>query len=162
MRSAGGCDPAGNSRVVYWSIQLKRNRADEIRKVVSHHQCVSSLDAKRAKQRRARQRRSRSFFDRLATSRVDEVSQFDVLGVFGAAQGDETADQLLARRTSDFDVGIERRTKVWRKRNSNVVAENVDPKRRNCKPFEQSAACRRNAPAADRAVKRIDLGLVGA
>src|ERR1044072_5256413 len=48
-RAAGGRDSSRDRRIVYWSIQLKRNRSDQVGEIVSYHERISSFNSQGSK-----------------------------------------------------------------------------------------------------------------
>src|SRR6185436_11988299 len=125
-----------------------------------HHQRVATFYSQVAEQRRARQLKFAALFDRFFAAKIYQVRQLDILRVLGATNVDNAAYKLFARRTFDFQIKIGGSAEVFRKRNSDFVAVNIEQETRQRQSFEQGAAGNADATATHGPGQRINLGLI--
>ena len=110
-------------------------------------------------------RRERAFAAALADGRlgpaIDQIGQFNIFRVFGAAQVDRAANQLRLQIALHDEVCIGGRTEVLRERHGDLFAVHVQLKLSEREARERRAAGDGNLAAAEPPRERINLCAVG-
>src|SRR6185369_2532530 len=139
-RSLRGRNSSLNNRGLDRSIETQVDRSDYIAKVVAHDERIAAFHTQLVEHRRFRKLELAAFFDRCFRALINQLSQFDILRVFGALYIDVAGDELFIEVTAESEIGRHRRMKIFRIIQSHIVAVKIDHEPSARSAGEQSPA----------------------